>query len=220
VFRGPASDEELNALPANSMIYVSGHEVRGSRSSTIWVRAVDAATAESAVRDAVSTPGVVSEATPLPYWISLAVPDEDVGAIEQALDARRARPGWVFASLVMKEPSDGFAELQFEVTAETDEAALRHGLEDYRQLRLDAGLAPHDSPAVSLQPPCLASNRSYGISCSSSARRTYSTAENAIWPLSSRKLPSRFSSPKSSATACRRLVTIWKRTIYHPCGQI
>jgi HEPN domain-containing protein len=153
VFRGPASDEELHALPEDLMIYVSGHEVRGSRSSTIWVRAADAAAAQQAVRDAIPAPGVVSEATPLPYWISIAVPDEDTSALERALDGRRSRPGWIFASVVTKDPPDGFAELQFEVVAETDNGALRRGLEEYRQLRLEAGLPPHDPPYASLQPP-------------------------------------------------------------------
>lgn len=153
MFRGPVSDEELNALPADVMIYVSGHEVRGSRASTIWVRAANAAAAQQAVNDAISAPGVVSEATPLPYWISVAVPDEDASALERALDARRSRPGLIFASLVMKDPSDGFAELQYEVVAETDDGALRRGLDDYRELRLDAGLPPHDPPYASLQPP-------------------------------------------------------------------
>ena len=142
VFRGPVSDKELNALPADLMIYVSGHEVRGQRASTIWVRAASAAEAKQAVEDAISTSGSASEAMPLPYWISAAVPDEDANALERALDARRARPGWIFASHVTKDPSDGFAELQYEVVAETDEAALRRGMEDYRDLRLDAGLPP------------------------------------------------------------------------------
>lgn len=154
VFRGPVADGELNALPADlMMIYVSGHEVRSSRASTIWVRAASAAAAQQAVNDAISAPGVVSEATPLQYWISVAVPDEDASALERALDARRSRPGWIFASLVMKDPSDGFAELQYEVVAETDDGALRRGLDDYRELRLDAGLPPHDPPYASLQPP-------------------------------------------------------------------
>jgi hypothetical protein len=153
VFRGPVTDQELNALPADLMIYVSGHEVRGQRASTIWVRAASAAEAKQAVEDAISAPGSASEAMPLPYWISVAVPDEDANALERALDARRARPGWIFASLVTKDPSDGFAELQYEVAAETDEGALRHGMEDYRDLRLDAGLPPHDPPYASLQPP-------------------------------------------------------------------
>ena len=153
MFRGPVSDEELSALPADVMIYVSGHEVRGSRASTIWVRAENAVAAQQAVRDAISAPGSVSEAMPLPYWISVAVPDEDASAVERALDARRSRPGWILASLVMKDPSDGFAELQYEVVAETDDGALRRGLEDYRELRLDAGLPLHDPPYASLQPP-------------------------------------------------------------------
>jgi HEPN domain-containing protein len=153
VFRGPVSDEELNALPAELMTYVSGHEVRGQRASTIWVRAANAAAAQQAVQDAISAPGSASEATPLPYWISVAVPDEDANALERTLDARRARPGWIFASLVTKDPSDGFAELQYEVVAETDDGALRRGLEDYRDLRLNAGLPPHDPPYASLQPP-------------------------------------------------------------------
>jgi HEPN domain-containing protein len=153
VFGGPVSDEELNALPADLMIYVSGHEVRGTRASTIWVRAPDAAAAQQRVKEAISTPGVVSQAMPLPYWISVAVPDEDASALERALDARRARPGWIFASLVMKDPSDGFSELQYEVVAETDDGALRRGLDDYRELRLDAGLPPHDPPYANLQPP-------------------------------------------------------------------
>ncbi len=153
MFRGPVSDEELNALHADLMIYVSGHEVRGSKASTNWVRAANAGAAQQAVRDAISAPGSASEATPLPYWISVAVPDEDASALERALDARRSRPGWMFASLVMKDPSDGFAELQYEVVAETDDGALRRGLEDYRELRLDAGLRPHDPPSASLQPP-------------------------------------------------------------------
>jgi hypothetical protein len=153
VFRGPVSDEELNALPEDRMIYVSGHEVRGSRSSTIWVRAADAAAAQQAVRDAIPVAGVVSEAIPLPYWISIAVPDEDASALERALDSRRARPGWIFASLVTKDPPDGFAELQYEVVAETDTGALRRGLEAYRDLRLEAGLPRHDPPYSSLQPP-------------------------------------------------------------------
>lgn len=153
MFRGPVSDEELNALPADLMIPVSGHEVRGSRASTIWVRAASAAAAQQAVKDAISAPGVVSEATPLPYWISVAVPDEDASAIERALDVRRSRPEWIFANLVMKDPSDGFAELQFEVVAETDDGALRRGLKNYRELRLDAVLPPHDPPYTSLQPP-------------------------------------------------------------------
>ncbi len=135
------------------MIYVSGHQVRGSRASTIWVRAADAAAAQQAVRDAIPAAGTVSEAIPLPYWISIAVPDEDAGALERALDGRRARPGWILASLVTKDPPDGFAELQFEVVAETDDGALRRGLEEYRDLRLDAGLPPHDPPYSSLQPP-------------------------------------------------------------------
>jgi HEPN domain-containing protein len=153
VFRGPVSDEELNALPADQMIYVSGHEVRGQRASTIWVRAANAAAAQQAVEHAISAPGLASEGTPLPYWISVAVPDEDANALERALDARRARPGWIFASLVTKDPSDGFAELQYEVVAETDQGALRRGLEDYRDLRLDAGLPPHEPPYASFQPP-------------------------------------------------------------------
>lgn len=153
MFRGPVSDDELNALPADQMIYVSGHEVRGTRASTIWVRAADADTAQQAVRAAISAPGAVSEATPLPYWISIAVPDEDASAVERTLDARRARPGWIFASLVTKDPPDGFAELQYEVVAGTDDEALRRGLEDYRELRLDAGLPPRDPPYASLQPP-------------------------------------------------------------------
>ena len=135
------------------MIYVSGHQVRGSRASTIWVRAVDAAAAQQAVRDAIPTAGTLSDAIPLPYWISIAVPDEDADVLERALDSRRARPGWILASLVTKDPPDGFAELQFEVVAETDDGALRRGLEDYRDLRLDAGLPPHDPPYSSLQPP-------------------------------------------------------------------
>src|SRR2546423_5149569 len=94
VFRGPVSDEELNALPEDRMIYVSGHQVRGSRASTIWVRAADAAAAQQAVRDAIPSAGTLSEAIPLPYWISIAVPDEDADALERALDGRRARPGW------------------------------------------------------------------------------------------------------------------------------
>jgi hypothetical protein len=153
VFRGPVSDAELNALPADVMVYVSGHEIRGSRASTIWVRAPTAAEAQRAVTEAISTPGAVSEAQPLPYWISVAVPDEDAGAVERALDARRSRPGWNFASLATKDPSDGFAELQYEVVAETDDGALRRGLENYRELRVDAGLPPHDPPYASLQPP-------------------------------------------------------------------
>jgi len=153
VFRGPVSDEELNALPEDRMIYVSGHQVRGSRASTIWVRAADAAAAQQAVRDAIPAAGTVSEAIPLPYWISIAVRDEDAGALERALDGRRARPGWILASLITKDPPDGFAELQFEVVAETDDGALRRGLEEYRDLRLDAGLPPHDPPYSSLQPP-------------------------------------------------------------------
>lgn len=153
VFRGPVSDEELNGLPPDRMIYVSGHEIAGSRSSTIWVRAPDAATAEQAVTEAISTPGGVSEVAPLPYWISVAVPAEDVSALENALEERRSRRGWLFASIVTKEPTDGFGELQFEVVAETDEGALRRGLEHYRDLRLEAHLPPHQPPYSNLQPP-------------------------------------------------------------------
>jgi hypothetical protein len=153
VFRGPVSDEDLNALAEDHLLYVSGHEVGGSRSSTIWVRAADAAGAQQALRDAISAPGVVSEATPLPYWISIAVPDEDAGALERALDARSSPGEWLFASVVTKDPPDGFAELQFEVVAETDEGALRRGLEGYRELRLEARLDPHEPPYASLQPP-------------------------------------------------------------------
>lgn len=193
MFRGPVSDEELNALPAELMIYVSGHQVRGQRASTIWVRAPSAAAAQAVVEDAISVPGVVSEATPLPYWISVAVPDEDASALELALDARRARPGWIFASLVTKDPSDGFAELQYEVVAETDDGALRRGLEDYRELRLDAGLPPHNlrMPACSHRGP--AGSRSSAIKPGSNARRTCWIGEIGISPLLSHRLRWRYS---------------------------
>lgn len=57
VFRGPVSDEVLAELPDGEMLHVSGHEGVGRKSSTIWVRAADAAAAEAAVQAAITTPG-------------------------------------------------------------------------------------------------------------------------------------------------------------------
>ena len=95
--------------------------------------------------------------------------------------------------MVTKDPSDGFAELQYEVVAETDEGALRRGLEDYRDLRLDAGLSPHDPPYASLPHRGPAGSRSSAIKHGSNARRTCSIGEIGISRLLSHRLRWRYS---------------------------
>lgn len=150
VFHGPVSDEVLVELPEREMVHVSGHEGAGRRSSTIWVRAADAAAAQAAVQAAVTTPGAIDPATPLPYWISIGVPETDADALDRAVDERRSGS---IDSLITKEPSDGFAELMMEVVAETDQGAVVTGLDMYRDLRIAAGLGAADPPYFTLHPP-------------------------------------------------------------------
>ncbi len=150
VFRGPVSDEVLAALPDGEMVHVSGHEGAGRRSSTMWVRAADAAGAEAAVRTAIATPGAIEPATPLPYWMSIGVPEEDADGLDRAISERRTD---AIDSLITKEPSGGFAEVMLEVVADTDQGAVRRGLDEYRDLRIAARLEPADPPYFTLHPP-------------------------------------------------------------------
>jgi hypothetical protein len=56
VVRGPVEDDVLAALPSDRMLWVSGNSgARGQHSSTIWVRAEDASSAEESVRTAIPT---------------------------------------------------------------------------------------------------------------------------------------------------------------------
>jgi hypothetical protein len=150
VFRGPVSDEVLAQLPEDKMVHVSGHEGAGRRSSTIWVRATDAGAAESAVRAVITTPGTIEPATALAYWMSIGVPEADADALDRVIGERRSDS---IDSLITKEPSDGFAEVMLEVVAETDQGAVRRGLDEYRDLRVAASLEPTDPPYFTLHPP-------------------------------------------------------------------
>jgi hypothetical protein len=112
--------------------------------------AADAAAAEAAVQAAITTPGAIEPATALPYWISIGVPETDADALDRAVSERQ---GDSIDSLITKDPSDGFAELMLEVAADTDQGAVRRGLDEYRDLRIAAGLRPADPPYFTLQPP-------------------------------------------------------------------
>ena len=150
VFRGRVSDEVLAALPDGELVHVSGHEGAGRRSSPIWVRAADAAAAEALVRTAITTPGAIEPATPLPYWMSIGVSEDDADALDRAISERRTDS---IDSLITKEQSGGFAEVMLEVVDATDQGAVRRGLDEYRDLRIAARLEPADPPYFTLHPP-------------------------------------------------------------------
>ena len=158
VFRGPVSDEVLASLPPDHMLYVSGHTVGSHlRSSTLWVRAADAPSARQAVLDALSTPGDVLPPELLPYSVLIEVPPEDVSALEDALSARRRETGGI-GGLIVPAPSEGDDELQREelhldVDTDSAEAAADLGIEDYRELRREAGLQERDPTGIRVYPP-------------------------------------------------------------------
>ena len=152
VFAGPASDDELDRLRQGQMLYVSGHALAGLRSATIWVRAGSAAAAEEAVRDAISAPGTVLPAAPLPYTAWIGVDEEDAGQVARALSARRRATGEI-GGLIDEEATDGYAELIVDVPADTDDEALEQAREYYRALRNEAGLAPAEPTYLRVQPP-------------------------------------------------------------------
>lgn len=151
VFRGLVAAHVLDALSTDRMLYVSGHGGNGAQSSTIWVRAPDAATAEQAVRYAITGFGEVLAATRLPYLVSIGVPDEDAGALGAALSARLRATGSVGG--LITEPEDGFAEVMLDIVADNDQETIDRGLEEYSALRSEAGLAPADPAYVDPQPP-------------------------------------------------------------------
>lgn len=134
------------------MLYVSGHEVRGSRSSTIWVRASDATSAEDFVRAEISTPGAFSPAELVPYSVVIEVADEDVAALEQAL-ARRRQDSGLLGGLIVPGSAEGAAELYLDADADTPARARELALEDYRALRREAGLPLGEPPRVRVIAP-------------------------------------------------------------------
>jgi hypothetical protein len=134
------------------MLWVSGHGTRGAQSSTIWVRAPDAASASEAVRTAIPVVGGVSVADVLTYAVSMEVPEEDVPALERALTARRRETGHI-GPLITPASADGPAQLLVDVDAESDEDAIDLAGEAYRALRDEAGLPPADPIYRTLYPP-------------------------------------------------------------------
>jgi hypothetical protein len=152
VFRGPVSDDDLAGLPADRMLWVTGHEVRGLRSSTIWVRADDADSAERTVRDAVAVTGEVEPAEALLYSVSVEVPPEDVALLVRALSARRRETGSI-GPLLSPASEDEPAELLLDVDAQTDDEAITLAGEQYRAARDEAGLPESDPVFRMLYPP-------------------------------------------------------------------
>lgn len=133
------------------MLYVTGHGVGGTESSTIWVRAPDADAAAQAVRDAISAFGTVIAPTRLPYLVVIGVSEGDTSALAAALSARRRATGSIGG--LITEPEDGFAEVTLDVVADSHQQAIDRGREDYNLLRTEAGLPPADPAYVDSQGP-------------------------------------------------------------------
>lgn len=152
VFRGPVSDDVLAELPPDQMLWVTGHELRGQRSSTLWVQAGDANAAARAVENAMPVAGTVESAEPLVYSVTVEVAQQDVPDLERALAARRRATGNI--GPVITPASDNSApELLLDVDAETDDEAIDRAGRQYRELRHDAGLAPAEPIFRWLYPP-------------------------------------------------------------------
>ena len=133
------------------MLYVTGHGVGGTESSTIWVRAPDADAAAEAVRDAISASGTVIAPTRLSYLVVIGVPEGDASALAAALSARRRATGSIGG--LITEPEDGFAEVTLDAVADSHQQAIDRGREDYNLLRTEAGLAPAAPAYVDAQGP-------------------------------------------------------------------
>jgi hypothetical protein len=148
----------LAGLPDGEMVWVTGHELRGRRTSTLWVRAQDAGSAERAVEEALPGLPAVESAGPLLYSVTVEVPAEDVRALEEALTARRRDTGKI-GPLITPASDDAPAELLLDVDADTDDQAIHLAGQHYDELRREAQLLPAVPRFRWLYPPWPAQQR-------------------------------------------------------------
>ena len=141
VFRGAVTDDALTGLPDDQMLWVTGHEVQGTRSSTIWVRADDADAAARAVETSLPGPGTAERAEPLLYSVAVEVPEGEVSALQRALRERREATGNI-GPLITPASEDAPAELLLDLDADTDEQAIHLAGQEYDALEREAQLLP------------------------------------------------------------------------------